>query len=73
MMNAPDRLMHAAPWLLFVLIALTLGLAGRELVRDWRLRAGPQAARIDETLVLGLLILSLLSLGAFAITIGMIK
>jgi hypothetical protein len=73
MMNAPDRLMPAAPWLLFVLIALALGLTGRELVRDWRLRAGPQPARTDETLVFGLLLLALLSVGVFAITLGMTK
>ncbi len=68
-MNMPDRLDHATPWLLFALIVLALCLAVNELVRDRQLRATAQPEGVDEKLLLGLLLLAVLSVGAFAITI----
>lgn len=69
-MSTPDRLIQATPWLLLALVVLALGLAVNEIVRDRQLKACEQPTGLDEKLLLGLLVLALLSVGAFAITLA---
>lgn len=69
-MSTPDRLIQATPWLLLALVVLALGLAVNEIVRDRQLKACEQPTGLDEKLLVGLLVLALLSVGAFAITLA---